>query len=132
MAPSLWPACFGNATLQITGYVAECGCGGVTNSQGRPAWLIDSLGFAPFYLAPAVVQAETGPGGFGFRIDPAHPVTVPAPGTHVEVSGHFDDPAAATCRVFPNPGAIGPVLPNAQTIAICRQAFVVSTLRTLP
>jgi hypothetical protein len=131
LAPSLWPACFGSETLQIKGYLAECGCGGTTSGQARPAWLIDPMGFSALYLEPAVVSAETGPGGFGGMIDPAHPVTVPAPGTHVELTGHFDDPAAATCRVFPIPGAIGPVVPMAQTIARCRQAFVVTAIRTL-
>ena len=62
-------------------------------------------------------------------IDPAHPLAIPPVGTHVELTGHFDDPAAATCRMVPLPGAIGPVVPQARTVALCRQAFVATAIR---
>lgn len=131
MPPSLWPICFGEATLTVRGVVTECGCGGTTSQQASPAWLIDSLGFAALYLSGPVVPAATGPGGFGVRIDPAHPASIPRPGTIVEARGHFDDPAALSCRVWPLPDAFGPVVPRTQTVALCRQAFVVTAIRTL-
>lgn len=133
MAPSLWPVCFGIHTLRVRGYIADCGgCGGVTNEQASPAWLLDPLGYSAFWLSPAVVPADTGHGGFGVMINPAHPVTVPQVQTHVELTGHFDDPAAATCRVWSNPGGFGLVEPREQTVAACKQAFVVTAIRKLP
>jgi len=130
MAPSLWPVCFGSRTLKVRGYIADCGgCGGATNEQASPTWLLDPLGYSAFWLSPAVVQADTGHGGFGVMINPAHPVTVPSTNTHVELSGHFDDPAATTCRVW---SGGGPVLPRDQTVAACKQAFVVTAIRKLP
>ena len=105
---------------------------GTTTQQATPQWLIDALGFSAFYLSGPIVSAATGPGGFGVMIDPAHPVTTPAAGTHVELTGHFDDPAATTCRVFPIPGSFGPVAPMQQSVAVCRRAFVVSEVRKLP
>ncbi len=129
MAPSLWPACFGHARLTIRGIVEACECGGTTSEAATPSWLIDPLGLSAFYLRGPIVPAATGPGGFGVMIDPAHPVTAPNPGTEVELTGHFDDPAAATCRISPLPGAFGRVRPRAQSVALCRQAFVAEAIR---
>jgi hypothetical protein len=131
MAPALRPACFGDRVLKVRGVIEACECGGTTNQQATPSWLVDTNGYSAFYLSGPIVQAATGPGGFGVMIDPAHPVKVPSLGTGVELTGHFDDPAAATCRVFPLPGAVGPVVPKAQTVAFCRQAFVVTAIRKL-
>jgi hypothetical protein len=131
LAPPLWPVCFADQTLKVRGFVSSCECGGTTSQQANPAWLIDPLGLSSFYLGPAIVQAATGRGGFGVMIDPAHPVAVPEVGQHVELTGHFADPAAASCRVWPNDEAFGPVVPRAQTVALCRQAFVVTGIRRL-
>ena len=133
MAPSLWPVCFGSQTLKIRGVTANCECGGTTDQQGSPAWLIDSLGFSDVYLVPRVVPAATNGAGLTVRINPAHPVQIPAAGTYVELTGHFADPAAAaTCRIYSNPGAFGPVVPKGRTVALCEQTFVLTGIRTLP
>jgi hypothetical protein len=132
MAPSLWSVCFGSGELKVVGYLAGCGCGGTTAQQAAPQWLIDPLGLSAFYLVSRSDPAETGGGGFGAMINPAHPVAVPPIGTHVEVTGHFDDPASATCRVFPGSGGFGSVLPRAQTVAICERTFVATAIRRLP
>jgi hypothetical protein len=132
LAPPLWPVCFADQKLKVRGFIASCECGGTTSQQATPAWLIDPLGISSLYLGPAIVSAATGRGGFGVMIDPAHPVAVPEVGEHVELTGHFADPASGSCRVWPNDGAFGPVLPRDQTVALCRQAFVVSAIRKLP
>lgn len=132
MAPPLWPVCFGSHTLKIRGVTASCDCGGATGEQGSPSWLIDPLGFGDVYLGPRVVPAKTGGGAFTVKINPAHPVKVPAAGTYVELTGHFADPAAATCRIYSFPGAFGPVVPKGRTVAVCEQTFVLTGIRTLP
>ena len=132
MAPPLWPVCFGSQTLKIRGVTANCDCGGATSQQGSPAWLIDPLGFSEVYLVPRIVPADTNTGGLTVRINPAHPVQVPAAGTYVELTGHFADPAAATCRIYSYPGAFGPVAPRGRTVAFCEQTFVLTGIRTLP
>ena len=132
MAPPLWPVCFGSQALKIRGVTRNCDCGGVTGEQGSPSWLIDPLGFGDVYLVPRVVPAETGGGAFTVKINPAHPVKVPAAGTYVELTGHFADPAAATCRIYSNPGAFGPVVTKGRTVAVCEQTFVLTAIRTLP
>jgi hypothetical protein len=51
---------------------------------------------------------------------------VPEIGTHVTLTGQFDDPAAATCRSVPWVN-IGFPLPNpADAVAVCRRSFVAS------
>jgi hypothetical protein len=131
MAPSLWPVCFGSRTLTVRGYIAGCGgCGGATDQQATPAWLLDPLGYSAFDLSPTV--PTLGPSSsLGVMISPTHRVTVPAIATHVELTGHFDDPAAPTCRMFPLPGAFGSILPREETVAMCERAFVVTAIRKL-
>ena len=132
MAPPLWPVCFGSHTLKIRGVTTNCDCGGVTGEQGSPPWLIDPLGYSEVYLVPRVVPADTNGAGLTVRSNPAHPVTIPVAGTYVELTGHFADPAAATCRISSFPGAFGRVAPRGRTVAICEQTFVLTGIRTLP
>ncbi len=133
MAPPLWPVCFGSQTLKIRGVISDCGgCGGATGEQGSPSWLIDPLGYSAVYLVPRIVPADTNHAAFTIMINPAHPVTVPVAGTYVELTGHFADPAAATCRIHPFPGGFGPVVPKGRTVAVCEQTFVLTGIRTLP
>ena len=133
MAPPLWPVCFGSQTLKIRGVVSDCGgCGGTTAELGSPSWLIDPLGYSAVYLVPRIVPADTNHAAFTIMINPAYSVTVPVAGTYVELTGHFSDPAAATCRIHPLPGAAGPVAPKGRTVAVCEQTFVLTGIRTLP
>lgn len=130
--PALWPTCFGDRSLSIRGFVGDCGgCGGATTQQGTPEWLMDPLGYADFWLNPAVVSAESGRGGFGVIIDPKHPVRVPDVNKPVVLTGHFDDPAAATCRLFAGGDAFGTLEPIARTSAWCRQEFVAESIRVV-
>ena len=132
MESVLWPTCFGDQTLKVSGTISDCGgCGGADVEEGTPSWLLDPLGYSTIYLAPAVVPADTG-GGFGGMIDPAHPVgTIPPFGTPVELTAHFDDAASPSCRLIPFDGFIGPLGPPAQTIARCRQTLVISKITIL-
>lgn len=49
--------------------------------------------------------------------------------TWVEVTGHFDDPAAATCRWIPSPAEEQWYAGRQQVIDGCRQQFVVTAVR---
>jgi hypothetical protein len=51
-------------------------------------------------------------------------------GSRVEISGHFDDAAAASCRAT---GSTDPVPTVAEAMAICRATFVLDAIeRTTP
>jgi hypothetical protein len=133
MPRAAWPLCFGDRELSIEGYVQGCGgCGGASAYTGSPGWLLDPLGYAAFWLTDqAVALASGGVGLLGVQVDPRHPVTIPGEGTHVRITGHFDDPAADACRLVPTPGAIVPLPPAARTTAICRQQLVATRIEVL-
>lgn len=136
-------ACFGGRTLTVVGYVAwPGGLGGSAPFSRVPDWL-----YAGWYLQPSDRMVELGPSvraGAG----PFLPIAVPAAlgscgadwrtdsscpfsrylGRWVRVSGHFDDPAASTCRVSSSSPTANPAsIPSeAQVVEICRSVFVLS------
>lgn len=55
------------------------------------------------------------------------PASFPADQT-LTFTGHFDDPAAATCRISSAPAGQSPE-PTADVVLSCRQAFIVSAVR---
>jgi hypothetical protein len=122
--PSERLACFGSTRIVLQGVSGCDGCGGLAFGLFEPEWLIHPLTGEPLRVAAA------GP-GIMVRFDPAGPAR-PAPGSIVRVTGHFDDPAAQTCRL----GEGGPddtPVPVVPAIAIltCRQEFVVDSYEFL-
>lgn len=125
---AVWPFCFENRTLTLEGYVGQCdGCGGASNYVGSPDWLLDALGYADFWLGASA--GDWGPGTISVQVDPERPVTIPAVGARVRVTGHFDDAAASTCRLVPYGDAAVP--PAGATVATCRRQFVVTAITVL-
>jgi hypothetical protein len=51
------------------------------------------------------------------------------PGAVILVTGHFDDPAAAACRVVAQPAPDVQVPTAAELVLACREAFVVTSVR---
>lgn len=126
-----WTFCFGDRELVLRGYVGDCGgCGGETPYVGTPAWLLEPLGYAQFWLLGTPPSQEGRGLSISVQIDPRHPVSVPDVGAHVRITGHFDDPAAQQCRLVPT--IAGAALPPAgATIATCRHQFVVTAIKVL-
>jgi hypothetical protein len=111
--------CYGRDEIAVTGIVDTPCCGYVGPYLFRPVWLAHPD-------APAFLHAG-GFGGFGFRHDPAIELEVPERGDVVRVTGHFEDPAAVTCRQRINPDFTDdPVEPVDQAMAVltCRSTFV--------
>jgi hypothetical protein len=124
-----WPACYSGRTISVAGYIAGCGeCGGTTPYVSSPSWLINAVGFFKFWLAPQLVPPGGGPEGFGIQVDPAHPISVPKVGTHVRLTGHFDDAASPTCRTLPEPGSGVLLMPPSIAILRCRESFVATSV----
>jgi len=116
--------CYGRRTLRFTAYVRDPGVVGWEHPFGlKPAWFRSADGLF------VSVAAEFPPG-----VTPLVALAVPPAlgdlqaklvGHWVVVTGHFDDPAAATCVASGEPGVVpGP----AETVAICRSTFVVSAV----
>ena len=114
--------CYGNRTLRFTAFVREPGDVGWTYTYGLdPGW---------FRTAGSLFVATTSdiPQGHG----PFTALAVPPGlgelqakhvGHWVAVTGHFDDPAAATCTAT---GEAGVAPSAADAVMICRSTFVVA------
>ena len=132
-------ACYGRTTLTFDAFVPRTwGLGGVAPPV-LPTWLdpwaggllqatgdlsgpAHGYGQGPF-LGVAVPPA-LGACGVTYEEDPACPLA-PHLNGWVRVSGHYDDPAALTCRV----ASTWPVpIPRADTVAACRARFVLSAI----
>jgi hypothetical protein len=127
-------ACFGHTDIVVTAYIAPPeGIGGTSNGI-TPAWLGEWSGL-PVVLSskPSTIdgcrEEFSCPWMFIFASKPALlPLT---PERWVSVTGHFDDPASATCRATPGyDGGDGPAT-DAEAIAICRGHFVITEIRTV-
>jgi hypothetical protein len=111
--------CFGRNDLTITGTVDTPCCTPPSTITITPEWL---AGPAPAFLR------QDGPVTFvvEFRADPGVELEVPERGDVVRVIGHFEDPAATSCRAEVAEDAEGPVpLPDpARVVLDCRATFV--------
>ena len=123
--PAIRLVCLGGGDIGLRGWVAEtpaidadCGC------SAHPEWLADP--FAYLVIESQDVAAWRGdPYGLKYRINPASGVAAPPTGQWVELTGHFDDPAAVTCMLAPDaPG--GAAYDPVQVVVSCREQFVVS------
>ncbi len=114
--------CYGNRTLRFTAFVREPGEVGWTYAYGLdPGW---------FRTAGSLFVATTS--DIPPDHDPFTALAVPPAlgelqakhvGHWVAVTGHFDDPAAATCTAT---GEAGVAPSAADAVMICRSTFVVA------
>lgn len=110
--------CFGRNEIVLTGTVETPCCGYVGPHVFSPEWLAHPT--TPAFLRSA---------GIGFRPHPDAELEVPARGDVVRITGHYEDPAATSCRVSVDPswdtGDETVQLPNpARVILDCRATFV--------
>jgi hypothetical protein len=123
-------SCYENRSLTLRAYISDCGgCGGTGFPRHSPGW-IAVAGGAPWYVSTTLVA----PGHPGTRLGvwplPSAHLTLPTEGTHVEITGHFNDPVSPDCRIIPLfVGAELPPLSVAE--AGCRQAFVVTSFKVV-
>ncbi len=138
-------SCFGDATWTLRAYMAPVGGdrGGTSLFSTEPAWL-DAWGTVIF---PQLEEREEDGASDLFMY--AHPdlgcewggrnagcAFAPFVGQWIEIQGHLDDPAAASCRPVYNPLWIDsleeprPPLPDvAETVLRCRSVFVATAVR---
>jgi hypothetical protein len=113
--------CYGDETLRFAAYVRDPGEVGWVYAYGiEPAWfrglglfVATTSGQKPGY---GPITALAIPPGLG-------DLQAAQVGHWVTVTGHFDDPAAATCTATGEPG-VAPT--SAMVVTICRSIFVVA------
>ena len=81
-------ACYGDEQLVLEGTVTSPCCGYVGVYVYEPDWLSNPTASVFFYDH-----------FLGLRFDPDRGLALPERGDVVRVTGHFDDPAAASCTV---------------------------------
>ena len=114
--------CYGRNEIVIEGTVENPCCGYVGPFEFSPEWLAHP--HTPAFL----LAVEFGLGNVPFRAHPETGLLAPGRGDIVRVTGHFEDPAATSCRVTINDEfetEQTPVLPDpARVILNCRATFV--------
>lgn len=120
-------ACFGSGPITLGPVALRSTSGKTAEATGTPTWLADSATIALFGTAgpdgaelPLLVRADPSVG------------QLPVDGW-VEVTGHFDDPAAAACtRMWAGSQAdsTSPETPAEQRL-VCREQFVISQYRVV-
>jgi hypothetical protein len=115
----LYLVCFGDEERSLVGWYPvipeDAGLGGACEGPDDIAWLSCNLGYEHLVIDPA-----EGFGTAGFPMVVAQGLTMPERGQFIEVTGHYDDPAARDCDFGD--------IPQARVLA-CRTEFVVTAAR---
>ena len=124
-------ACFGGRDLGVTGWLAEpWGIGGYSTGV-EPAWLGEVMTDVVLWTQPRGTDACQSDSAcdFAFLHFPpdSDPWTLPLD-RWVRLTGHFEDPLAATCGWN---GTNDPKTPE-QAVELCREAFVVTSIEDAP
>jgi hypothetical protein len=109
--------CVGSGTFEVVGEVSHCQ-GGVVAA-------------VPEWLAYSCWAVSVDGGGFLLHAPPESGITFPDEIVRARLSGHFDDPAASTCRYAATPEETWQAPGPAEQILLCREAFVVDTMQIL-
>lgn len=121
-------ACFEDRSIDVLGYVpAGCGIGG-SPRVGSPEWLNGT--WSSYVIgadAPMPPEVEVGV-VIGARAAPESTLPSPcgAPGWY-RFSGHFDDPASATCRTESVDGLVAIVVEPHVSELLCRDNLVLDS-----
>lgn len=114
-------ACFGGETRTLTGYYPvipdDAGLGGVCESPDGIAWLACNPGYEK--LVPDAQQDFFSP---GIEMVVAPGVEMPRRGALIDVTGHYDDPAASDCAFGDDPD---------EKVLFCRAQFVVTDAQAI-
>jgi len=114
-------ACYGNAPLTLDahpiGAAVDCPVSVEPAWLGCPSGLLELVGETRKNGAPSLLVA----------VDPASGISLPGRiSMNVRITGHYDDPAAQTCREIGRVPGMGTPEPAAGTIEGCRRTFVVT------
>ncbi len=123
--------CLGRSEIRVTGWLAAPWGIGWGSPGVEPAWLGDMLAiWRVLWLKPMVGEGcyedtdclwmhLTSPNASSLSLTPDRWVTI---------TGHFDDPAAASCYWTGSTGVYSVPLTKAEAVALCRSHFVVTAI----
>jgi hypothetical protein len=113
--------CYGNAPLTLDAYPVavsvDCPVSVEPAWLGCPSGALELVGETRKVGAPSLLVA----------VDPVSGASMSGHfNTNVRITGHYDDPAAQTCRETGRVAALGTPEPAAVTVERCRRLFVVT------
>ena len=120
--------CHGDTPTTFRAWSVLCdGCGGGYWSNAEPAWLLNpqenQLGLSPTDWTDGGWQSVV--------VSTALTMEDSWADTWLEVTGHFDDPASATCHVEPRAEDLTYFSGQRSVIDQCRQTFVVTEVKVV-
>jgi hypothetical protein len=123
-------ACIDAGTIRVRGWLAPpWGVGGLSNNI-EPAWLGEWATMRVLWTKPlpsAGCLAATDCVWEWIHVAPGTGVAITAPDRWVEVTGHYSDPASASCHVVGDNVAL-----IADPVAYCRRMFVATAVTDVP
>jgi len=123
-------SCYGQASITVRAYSSDCGgCGGAGFPGHVPSWIAAT--YAPWYVSTTPTTAGSPGSRMGVWPLPSANLAPPQEGTQVEITGHFNDPISAECRILPGSGEGWDLEPPSIGEAGCRQAFVVTGITVM-
>ncbi|HEX5578655.1 MAG TPA: SH3 domain-containing protein [Candidatus Limnocylindria bacterium] len=125
--PLMAADCFGDRPITIRAWSVACeGCYGDGSGEWQPAWLAEPTDLRLLHLS-AIDTADWGT--IDAVLDPSlRDRAADHPSRWVEVTGHYDDPAAITCRWTPPVSEEMWFSGTADAVATCRARFVVTAV----
>lgn len=130
-------ACFGSTDVELRGWLDAPPAIGFLPPGIKPSWL-----WFPGSGVPALWQAQQGGSDedcegadcawMFLHVDPASNVVLEGESRWVIVTGHRDDPKSTRCHYVYPPDWTEPHLDDADAVAICRQSFVLTSVRDAP
>lgn len=122
-------ACWGDAPMTVRLWSSACdGCAGEVTGSYEEEWLanptsnllyVSPVKWPDTWWATVVLAPELGVRDPGWA------------GSWLELTGHFDDPAASRCHWTPPPDQLASYGGTRQLVEACRQQFVVTEVRVV-
>jgi hypothetical protein len=122
--------CFGDSPITIRAWSQPCsGCYGEGGGHWQPAWLAQPADDRVIHLSPI----ESGDWGtFDGVLHPSISQRSPRLlSTWVQATGHFDDPASASCRWTPTTADEAWYTGTDDVVAGCRARFVITSIHRI-
>ena len=121
-------SCYGGASLTVTGTYGCGECGGLAMGSFEPGWLADPN---QGYFQVVRVQPGKGLGWTDMHISPGSGLEYPAEGSIIRVVGHYDDPAASTCRIASGVEGELTIADQRAAVLYCRERFVIDSYEVI-
>jgi hypothetical protein len=122
-------ACYGATPISFRAWSATCdGCSGDQTGTAEPGWLLQPTD-NQLYLNP--IKVTDGGWWSNVVVSPLLPIQKSWSGAWVELTGHFDDPASATCHRQPTADELQWWTGQQALQMQCRQSFVVTAVKVV-